>query len=140
MTTVAYRDGIMASDSSCWEGSTNAHSVRKVWKIRGCLVGCSGAMQDIHAFVRWVKDGGDEEDYPRMRQLSAIVAAPDGKVWSYEHGSFHSTPVIGAYCATGSGSSVALGAMHHGATAVEAVRAARDHNESTKGRIVTVKL
>ena len=139
MTTVAYRDGVMASDSSCWEGSTNAHSVKKVWKIRGCLVGCSGNMADIHSFVRWVKDGAAEDEYPRMKSLSAIVASDLG-VSAFEAGSFHPIPVVGKYCSVGSGSSVALGAMHHGATAVEAIRAARHHNEATKGRIVSVRL
>jgi ATP-dependent HslUV protease subunit HslV len=139
MTTVAYRDGVMAADSSCWEGSTNAHSVRKVWKIRKCLIGCSGNMSDIHAFVRWIKDGAIEEEYPRMKQLAAIVATSDGKVCSFESGSFHPIPVVGKYCSVGSGADVALGAMHHGATAVEAIRAARHHNEATKGRIITVK-
>lgn len=140
MTTVAYRDGIMASDSSCWEGSTNAHSVKKIWKIKQCLVGCSGSLSDINAFVHWVKDGADDADFPKMKHMSAIVVFHTGKVCAYEAGSFHPIHVIGKYCATGSGATVALGAMYQGATAVEAIRAARFHNEATAGRIVTAKL
>lgn len=139
MTTVAYRKGVMASDSSCWEGGTHTHAVRKVWRVRGILIGCAGNMSDIHAFVRWVKAGADEDDYPRMKSLQAIMARPDGKVVCFEGGSYHPIVVRDPYCAVGSGSPVALGALHHGASAVEAVRAARHHNEGTKGRVNSVR-
>lgn len=139
MTTVAYRSGVLAADSSCWEGDTHAHAVRKVWRVRGCLVGCAGRLADINAFVRWMRDGADEDEYPRMKSLSAIVIGQDFRVRCFEDVGAQPIFVRDPYCAVGSGAPVALGAFHHGATAVEAVRAARHHNDGTKGRIITIR-
>mgnify|MGYP005810366565 CR=1 FL=1 len=140
MTTVVYTQGVMASDSSCWEDDTHAHPVRKIWRVHKCLVGCAGLFADINAFVQWVKAGADEDDYPKLKSLSSIVVQPSGKVLAYEEAGPLPIEVQGAYCAIGSGAAVALGALHQGATAVQAVRAARAHDKGTKGRIVSVKL
>ena len=140
MTTIAYRDAVMASDSSCWEGGTNAHSMRKIWRVHGCLIGCSGAVCDINSFIQWVKSGADEDEFPKMKSLSALVVKPGGKILCYEESGKLPIEVKGTYCAIGSGTSVALGALFQGATAAQAVRAARAHDQCTAGRVVSVKL
>lgn len=128
MTVVAYRSGQMAADSSCFCGVTNVHGVKKIWRVGGGLVGCCGALSDIMMFVRWLRDGAADGEYPQMRCMEAIVVDPRGRVCSYEHASSEPIVVEGRYCAVGAGAEIALGAMHAGADARAAVRAAIRHS------------
>lgn len=140
MTTIAYRAGVLAADSSCWEGSTHVHPIKKIFRVRSVIIGCAGYVTDIKAFVRWIENGADEAEFPRMDEFAALVISDDGKVRSFEQVSPDPIPVLGAYCAIGQGSDVALGAMWAGATAVQAVKAAKAHNGGTCGRIQTLKI
>jgi hypothetical protein len=140
MTTVAYRAGVLAADSSCWEGETNVHGVRKVFRVRGVIVGCAGRLSEIQAFIRWIRNGADESEYPKMADLAALVITDDGKVNAFENFSPDPIPVIGPYCSIGAGSDIALGAMWAGASSVDAIRAARAHNSVTSGRIQTLRI
>ena len=140
MTTIACRDRILASDSACIEGDTIAHEMKKLFRVRGMLVGCCGLATDISNFVHWLRKGADVDDYPKMRQFSALIVAHDGTVTGFEEMSPHGLVITAPYCAIGTGMDVALGAMYAGASAVEAVKAARAHNTATVGRVVSISL
>ena len=140
MTTVAYRDFSMASDSSCFIGSTHILSMRKVWRVGGGLVGCAGDVADIMKFVRWLKDGADEDDYPEMESLEAIVIAPTGIARAYENGHSQGMLIRDPYCAIGSGRDVALGAMFAGSDARTAVKAAIRHTGQSKAPVRVFRL
>ncbi len=140
MTTIAYRAGVLAADSSCWVGSTHTHPIKKIFRVRELMIGCCGRVSDIHAFVKWIDHSADFEEYPRLSDFEALVISPDGKVRAFEPQSPDPIPVLGAYCALGQGSDFALGAMWAGASAVDAIKAARDHNSHTHGRIQQLRL
>ena len=140
MTTVAYSKFTMASDSSCFIGQTHILSMRKVWRIGGGLVGCAGDVADILKFVRWLKDGADEDEYPEMASMEAIVVNPDGAARAYENGHSQGMPIRDPYCAIGSGRDVALGAMYAGAGARTAVQAAIRHTGQYKPPVRVFRL
>jgi ATP-dependent protease HslVU (ClpYQ) peptidase subunit len=143
MTTVVYRDGILASDSACYAGTTKVHSMKKVWRISGHLVGLAGDVDAINAFKKWFAAGADVEKYPieKKQQLAVIVVTPEGKVFTYEDRDPIPLEIIdGEYVAVGSGADVALGAMHAGASAPEAIKAAIAHSAKTDGKIQMITL
>lgn len=140
MTTVCYRSGEMAADSSCWIENTCVHPMKKIWRIGGGLVGCAGNVASIDAFIRWLRDGAVDGDYPLMEGLEAIVVDPRGRVHAYDEASSEPIRVRAPYCAIGSGQDFALGALHAGADARGAVRAAIKHHGPVKGPVRVYRL
>ena len=139
MTTIAYRDGIIAADSrTTWNGG-HLGDVTKIAKNGKILAGSAGSASQCKLFLDWVLSGmmGDQpklvaDDY----ELDAFVALPDGKIVFFNGQS--SFPLKARFYACGSGYQYALGAMSMGATAEEAVRIAAQHDTKTGGEIQTL--
>lgn len=140
MTVICFRAGQMAADSSCFVDDTAIHGMKKVHRIGGGLVGCAGNVASIDAFVRWLRDGAIDGDYPLMESLEAIVVDPRGRVSAYDDNSAEPIEVRAPYCAIGSGRDFALGALHAGADARGAVRAAIKHHGPVKGPVRVYRL
>lgn len=140
MTVVAYRDGVLASDSAASEGDTIAHGIKKIYRVRGNLIGCAGYLSDISKFINWFRAGGEEDEFPKMKDLSALMVSREGNVYCYDHIGPTPTQITSSYCATGSGMQIALGAMYAGADAVQAVKAAIKHNGGCAGPVRTLRL
>ncbi|SRR5258708_5653940 len=139
MTVIAYRNGQMAADSSGWVGDTNAHTVWKVHRVGGGLVGGAGLVSPFENFVRWLKEGADEEEFP-TGAYEAIVVDPTGRVTVWYGSGMPPIKSKDPYCAIGSGQDFALGALHAGADARGAVKAAIRHTATVKGPIRVYKL
>jgi ATP-dependent protease HslVU (ClpYQ) peptidase subunit len=139
MTTITYRDGIMAADSSIWVDGTMNYKTRKIFKLPdGTLVGFCGTWAHCMRLLEYLK--GEQEDIPtNIKEASAIVVTPKRRVIVYEGGTMTYVSRT-KYLAAGSGSAVALGAMHAGATAVEAIKASIEHDNHTRGPIRSIKL
>ena len=141
MTTIAYRDGVLAADTAMARGGTlYPGSITKIVRAsNGCLAGAAGTAGYNGAFLRWAL-AGMEGDPPTAKQDdrdcdTGIIFRPDGSVVLYEPtGWFETHP--GVY-AIGSGREFALGAMRAGADAEQAVMAAAAHDPYT-GVPVTV--
>jgi len=133
----------MASDSACWIGNTLGHRVKKMWRVKGALLGFAGDYTAAQQFLQWVKNGGHEDEYPNLSKfiLDVMAVHADGKIHLFE-GHYSHLPIASTsnYSAIGSGADFALGAMHAGASAVEAVRAATAHDKNSRGPIRTLKL
>lgn len=147
MTTVAYKDGVMASDSLLTLGSQRMGSVQKVWKFdSGALYGARGDGDD-RALRELLEDVTDESRMPRASDLEAITAEidalfvlPDGIVFHISTAGAAQALRVGApYHAIGSGYKYALGAMADGATAERAVIAASKHDGHTGGDVQVVQ-
>jgi hypothetical protein len=142
MTTVAYRDGILAADTCMVQGDEVVLPGRLV-KICKCpdgsLVGGAGIVSDIYAFLAWCQ-GGKAGEKPAIHDGSSFLEIlPDGSM--RHHHEWGECPIEGApYYAIGAGFREALGAMHAGATAIGAVHAAITHNAGTNGVVVFVSL
>ena len=140
MTTIAYRDGVLASDSLATIGDTKAHgSYQKIRRIGDFLVGAAGSVAASQDFVNWLKHG-TEDDPPPKGQYNALIIDPRGRVREIENGSVLPVPRGAKFFAIGSGAAYALAAMYAGASAPEAVKIAAKIDTSTGLPVKTLKL
>ena len=142
MTTIAYRDGIMAGDGreTCIGDDESAVVLTdkciKVFKLRdGRLFGGSRGSEDLtrlhQALVK-------NTPLPKLEDVNGLLVDRKGRIWLYEG---HIWQRIQArYYAVGSGSVFALGAMDAGATAIEAVRIGVRRDPYSGGRVTHVRL
>lgn len=145
MTTVAFRDGVLAFDSRV------SDSVHVGWKNKGrhtkkyIMAGC-GLCDDIEAAMDWIEetDGkiSEKSKYDiqsRELECELIVINKEGKVMFYGTRMYPVT-IDAPYYATGSGSLLALGAMAVGATSKQAVEAAIKHDLYSGGTVRTLSV
>jgi hypothetical protein len=129
MTTIVYRDGIMAADSRVTtEGEAAGHVVHhcvKLFRKNGAIIGLQGESSPGMFFLSWF---GSKAPPPAALQESeadfcALVLTKKG-LFEYDKWC-NAEPVLmprhRAYHAIGSGSKAAFGALAMGATARRAV-------------------
>lgn len=148
MTTLAYRDGILASDSLTTRGNTSVKGIAKLFKSDSVLVGICGSLHDIPKFSKWILETSDKCDsvadfYLHGSPLDgnddteALIADHYGNCW-FMHPSGNVFQYDKEYAAAGSGDYFALGALHMGATAEEAVAASIELDLYTGGNIKSI--
>jgi len=143
MTTIAYRNGILAADSMITAGSrivTSTNATKIVRLSDGRLFGHCGQMRHMKPLVAYLE--GKSERYPDMeKDATAIVVHPDGRVEL--HFGRHPDEAFAEdaeFYAIGSGSELALGAMAVGATSIEAVHAAIRFDTCSGGDVKHLEL
>ncbi len=141
MTTIAVRDGWIASDSQFTTDSGKT-SCRKLFRVPDGILGLAGVSGPGLELLHWLRNHTCEEpvrtdEYAR-EGFDAILLTRKG-VFYYEE-SLSPDRVTGRFFACGSGGAAALGAMHMGASAAEAVRIASKIDPSTGGRVRAMKL
>jgi len=141
MTTIAYRDGVMAADSQ----STDEHGdyiVTKCMKIfrmeSGAMLGTAGD-DDAREIFHLLTEVEHEDDLPNIHELAeaetdfkGILVLPDETVWiieveykeDYGQWTGSASQVLDEFCAVGTGAAIALGAMEMDAPPEDAIRAA----------------
>ena len=124
MTTIVYRDGVLAGDTMTVHGNTYEGDTRKVDRTEdGILYGAGGRLHDCERFKRWVQGGMQGDLEVRDESFQGIVIKPDGKVTLYDEGSFP-IDITAPFYAIGTGKDLALGAMCVGANALQAMAVA----------------
>jgi hypothetical protein len=110
---------------------------RKVFRLRdGRLFGAAGLSEEGMLLLDTLKQG---QPTPKLDGVSALLVHPNGKLEYYE--GLRWGRVTGAdYAAIGNGASYALGALAHGATAIEAVRIGIRLDTHSGGRVQSVSL
>lgn len=144
MTTIAYRDGVMASDSGCWHGEAVHGWSRKLARAPdGTLYGVTGNASECNTFLEWVDTGciGPE---PKAEKEAGdcssfcVMIASAGKPIRYR--TARGDEVFEApYLAIGPGAVAAYGAMYAGASAVTAIDAAKEHANGAHGRVQSIR-
>jgi len=132
MTTIAYKDGIIAYDSRLTHGDIiKTDTANKKYDINGVSFFCSGSPSDIPQFVNWWFTGENPDDI----SLSAFVY--DGKLWQAGTNNTDGPwkTILDVPYAIGSGMDFAIGAMDMGASAKEAVQVASKRDIYTGGKI-----
>ena len=129
MTTVAYRDGVMAADSRAYSGDkTPIGSKQKIHRMPdGTLLGVSTTSIGGDALVRrWVESGCPvpTNDTLKPESFTALMVKPSGDVFYANNNLEWTGPLEVEFIAIGSGEHFALGAMAMGASAERAVEAA----------------
>jgi len=107
MTTVLadWHAGIMVSDSQVSDNDRK-WSARKVFRIRGALVGISGTMSQAEQFLVWYRAGCVEKPPAKLTEFQGLVLTPDGLL-HYDM-SHLPVPVLFGREAIGSGAKAAM--------------------------------
>lgn len=127
VTTVVYRDGVLAADRRGYSGSKHPIGTKaKISRLTdGWLFGCSTPTPGLaEKLRRWVEENGVEKSLPATLEAQAIVIRLDGAIFYFKDGDTFSGPLEAEYVAIGSGSEYALGALTMGADAAHAVEVA----------------
>ena len=133
MTTIAYKDGVMAADSQTDWFYRETVDI-KIQKKHGVMVGSCGNTGDGKKFRDWILNKGDK---PELKDKFSALVVRNGRVTQYDS---CLVPMRSEkYTAIGSGAAFAIAAMDCGKNAIEAVRIAKRRDISTGGRIRTIK-
>ena len=144
MTTIAYRDGVLAADSLLTDGNLICGSVSKLATSKhGAIGGAVGRLERTLEFLRWLEtfdvDRRNPDVAPVAEGADGLIISPKERIFLWTGGK--QLVVLDApFAAIGSGAKVAMGAMAAGATAEQALRICRDYDIYTGGRIVTLRV
>lgn len=139
MTTIAYRDGVLAADSLSTSNGLRDNVGRKIWRVGRLLVGAAGGRGDCLRFRAWVAEGCiGPNPFVGSEGGNGLVITPEGQVACW--GTAGPWPVTSPFYSLGSGYQIAVGAMEMGASAEEAVRAAIVHDTCSGGPVQTLRL
>lgn len=140
MTTIAYRDGLVAVDTQV--GDCPVEYQRKWGKLAdGRVVAACGNGEERPAVMAWLDQGGEPSRFPKLEEIQVIVfdAVSVYEYLPHSHGHpYERKPE--PFFAWGSGADVAIGAMAAGASAEEAVRIAARYDVHTGGEIEVIHL
>lgn len=144
MTTIAYRDGIMAADSGSHYGDIRQNWARKIAQgPDGTLYGTSGDAAQCDGFLRWVLDGceGDQPVPDAINEgkdssFIILVVPVTGRIRliTARGEETYEAP----YFAIGYDAGVAYGAMFAGKDAITAIDACIEHGTGSSGRVQTI--
>jgi hypothetical protein len=140
MTTICFRDGFLAADTLISYTTITNGAREKITKCGDYMVAMAGAAYLRKALEDWVT-AGCSEDVPAILldnqdKFSTLIVDREGRAHEFDNGFL--IPVYADYTAIGSGALLALGAMAHGADAVEAVMASSRHDKNTGGPVSAV--
>lgn len=139
MTTIAYRDGVIASDSRAGRGNFVLPGIEpKLRRMKdGSLAGICGDAALGFRLLDWLEGsgpGGRPDTFQTADYwCSVLVVEKSGNATLYEGNGYSVVP--GPFYAMGSGMAPALGAMHMGANAERAVEIAAQCDPWTGGPI-----
>ena len=147
MTTIVYRDGVMAADSrvtiTTEAGGARVGRCEKLYRVKGCIIGTAGESAPGLVFIDWYKAGRKNDKVPEALILgsadfTALVLTPHG-LFEYDRWC-RGEKILNKFYAIGSGAKAALGAMHMGANAIRAVRIACEIDPYSSPPIVSMVL
>lgn len=138
MTTIAYRDGVLAADTGLFQGDIWQPDVSKVVaNSQGELAASCGDRAYCVAFQRWFERGKPGAPPLCDRGLSIVVHADKSFTIYQAEGSYKPNTL---YYALGAGFEVAYGALAAGTEATTAVQAAIQHHIHAQGRVESLSL
>lgn len=141
MTTIAYRDGVLAGDGWAFIRETRvATDDQKIVRLKdGSVLADVGSAVTGKAFEVWLDAGAKPEDGPRNPDDTIVHLRLDGTLRVYE-GDFYYDHDPTRFRAWGHGMEFAMGAMAQGATAEEAIGIAARFDAYTGGTILALRL
>ena len=143
MTIIAYRNGVMAADSSAWIGRSVHRWSRKLLRSEdGCLFGVTGQCAEGQAYLSWIAGFQQgREPMPSVidgdTSFDVLRVQPDGKIAVLTQ--FGWEAFAAPYYVIGAAQAVAWGALFAGADAETAVRAAIEHSDAASGDVVAIR-
>jgi len=139
MTTIAYRDGVLAADTlTTNNGGAVGYGGWKIGGKNGVLWSTAGDSAWGKIFRDWMSTG-QRGDIDKPDEVTAgLVYTPCGLILVYHSSGIEVRRGL-PFWADGSGQDYALGAMQVGASPEQAVRAAMVWDLHTGGDVVTVR-
>lgn len=138
MTTIAFKDGVLAADTAMCQGGTMIGRVVKiVRRDDGDMAGAAGNANFNALFIAWFL-AGENDEQPKATESErhhdrGVIFRKAGDIDVFEvNGAFRCEA---DYFAFGSGMDYALGAMFAGAGAGTAVHAAVKHDPHSGGDV-----
>jgi ATP-dependent protease HslVU (ClpYQ) peptidase subunit len=142
MTTIVYKDGILASDSQVTTGTFFVHTAAKIIKTnRGELAASAGRMIDHPPFIEWLnRENRKFKNFPKLSDsFEGILINQDREIYSISNTGIFA-PVLDDYITAGSGSQIAVGALLAGVDAITAVKIAIEKDIYSGGEVQCLKL
>lgn len=139
MTTIAYKDGIIAYDSrSIRNDYIESDHTCKRSEHEGYLFFLAGYVSDFEPFMA----AAIEEQSGKSYGCGGLMIDPDGVLWTVggEDTPWRARHNLDAPTAFGSGMPFAVAAMDFGHTAKQAVKYAMTRDPGTGGKVHTFKL
>lgn len=145
MSTITYRDGIMAADSRAYAGGPTPIGFKKKLRklVDGSMIGISTTLPGLSELVMDYFDNCASDvpniDYPQPeigeKKITILLVTADGEVYYADDSLNLSGPLDGEFWAIGSGEAYALGAMECGASAEEAIEIAKKFDVWSDGPV-----
>ena len=137
MTTIALRNGILATDTQMTDG-TNKVLMRKLFLVGGnggCVAIC-GDVEKAMGVVAWIKGGHDPSQWKKKlyKGVAAIYIDQWGDPFWFDDGP-NAVPIVSSYYAMGTGATLALGGMSSGMSAIDAVKFAATLDVYTNDKV-----
>lgn len=145
MTTIAFRDGILAADQAIFDRDTYCGQTVKIHRAGcGSIGGVAGCFGDASTFREWMSSAVVVDFIvnppPQFdhENSEALLIKPDGSVFWIGPGK-RWVQQWGPYFAIGSGFRIAMGALAAGVSAEQAVKIACDLDAYTRGPVDTLR-
>ena len=123
MTTIAFKNGVLATDMLANDSDLKAKCSSKAYETDDEVYAIAGTLCRGLKFVDWLLAGG-VDDAPKLKNTTVVcMDKRSGTVTVYE-GTDYAMPIEDTMYAWGSGGHLAIGAMAQGATPREAVQIA----------------
>lgn len=135
MTTIAYRNGVIAADTRATRGEVllPGHS-RKIRRLDdGSVIAIKGDLCMMEPFLSWLQSNRQGSMPDLDKSGTGLIHLTKGGVFVYEGAGWYQEDL--PFFAMGSGCVPAMTAMYMGANAAKAVRVAMDVDPYTGGRI-----
>jgi ATP-dependent protease HslVU (ClpYQ) peptidase subunit len=138
MTTISYRNGIIAADSQL-SGSHIRTAYKKIYQLpNGGAFAIASSSSFVGAeIVDWLTSRCSLRSKPNLvdtnpdHRTTVLIVDMDRRVYLMDERCGPWVEILGEFVAIGSGSGIAIGAMAAGASAVEAVAIAAKYDENT---------
>lgn len=139
MTTIAFKDGVLAADSLVSSNGLAAGEFNKLRRVKGWdgsswIIGFAGGISMFDPFCVFIEELR-EFDIDEMGFHAIAINESSGHVETYCSSFFPEYNVKTPFHALGTGADIALGAMQAGATAVDAVKVACKLDLASGGRV-----
>jgi ATP-dependent protease HslVU (ClpYQ) peptidase subunit len=142
VTTIAYRDGLLAADTATFIHEGNTRMPDRSKKIRrlsdGSLIAGSGIARQVGDFAAWYETR--EGSKPDIEHATIIRISKQGTITIYDGKADERDVTDCPFYACGSGAMAALAAMYMGARADQAVEIAMKIDPWTGGEVEMEKI
>lgn len=143
MTTIVYRNGILAADSAVCDDGMTVGTLRKIIRIKqiGFMSLCGFAPANHNELIEWLSNWPVLNNTPecvKTTKVRGLFVLKDGEVFQIDGGEPYRMDA--PFFAEGSGRFIALGALAMGASAEQAVAIAIHYDNCSGDPVQIVKV